>query len=297
MIEVISIIIRTYNESRYLNELLCAIENQITDKYKVEVVLVDSGSSDNTLDIAKKHQVNILHIDKEDFTFGRSLNLGCHFASGKYLVFISGHCVPSNNAWLVNLVNPLKEKEYSYVYGRQIGRDTTKFSEYQLFKKYFPENKDKAQGNYFCNNANAAINKSTWEQYYFDESLTGLEDLELAKRIFNSQEKIGYVENSCVYHIHNESWTQVKRRYEREALALQKIMPEIHFNIFDMFKYIFVAIYNDTVIALRQQCLIKEISSIVKFRFFQYWGAYKGNRMHRKLSRQAKLKYFYPKNN
>jgi hypothetical protein len=78
------------------------------------------------------------HIKKEDFTFGRSLNIGCEFANGEFLVFISGHCIPVKNDWIQQLVKPLSEGVAIYTYGRQIGRDTTKFSESQVFNKFYP---------------------------------------------------------------------------------------------------------------------------------------------------------------
>lgn len=103
--------------------------------FENEVVIVDSGSSDKTLEIAEQHRCNVVHIRKEDFTFGRSLNVGCEAARGEYLVFISGHCVPASSRWLHNLVMPICSSEVLYTYGRQLGRDATKFSEQQLFDK------------------------------------------------------------------------------------------------------------------------------------------------------------------
>jgi glycosyltransferase involved in cell wall biosynthesis len=75
----VSIVIRTYNEQRHLPELLAAISHQEVD-FEFETVIVDSGSTDNTLDIAKKFGCRISHIPKTEFTFGRSLNVGCEKA-------------------------------------------------------------------------------------------------------------------------------------------------------------------------------------------------------------------------
>ena len=83
-----SIVIRTYNEERYLNELLTAISEQKNNLVEHEVVIVDSGSTDRTLEIAEKHNCRITRIEKSEFTFGRSLNIGCDFARGDYLAFV-----------------------------------------------------------------------------------------------------------------------------------------------------------------------------------------------------------------
>jgi glycosyltransferase involved in cell wall biosynthesis len=292
---LVSIIIRTLNEERYLDELLCAIDSQNIDSFSCETVIVDSGSTDNSLSIAKLHNSRVTHIDKKDFTFGRSLNVGCEYANGEYLVFISGHCIPANKNWLKNLITPLIQKECNYSYGRQIGRDTTKFSEIQVFDKYFSNKNNIPQDGFFCNNANAAISRTAWNKFRFNESLTGLEDMFIAKQIYQDKGLIGYVADSIVYHIHDETWTQVRNRYEREAVALQKIMPEIRINSIDAIHFVIIGILKDIRIAIHKKVFFKEVLSIIMFRSFQYYGSYKGNHYCRKLSDIEKMKYFYPR--
>jgi rhamnosyltransferase len=291
---LVSIVIRTLNEEQHLNELLASIHEQDSDVFTVEVVIVDSGSTDATIAIAESHHVRITHIDRQEFSFGRSLNIGCDFSNGEILVFVSGHCIPATNTWLHELCMPLYEEKSQYAYGRQIGRDTTKFSERQVFDKYFPVYSMVPQSGFFCNNANAALLKSAWQGIHFDEYLTGLEDMYLARKLVESGEFVAYVSTAPVYHIHDESWSQVKRRYEREAIALQKINPEIHMNFSDFMRCLVSSILSDMGVALREKVFLKEIKNITFFRFFQYFGGYQGNHIQRKLSQQAKRKYFYP---
>lgn len=294
---LISIIIRTLNESLHLTELLQKINGQECSLGSTEVVVIDSGSTDDTLSIAEAFNCNITHITKRDFTFGRSLNEGCEYSSGEILVFISGHCIPCDKHWLENLVSPIAQGLVDYSYGRQVGRDTTKFSEQELFKKYFPDESQTPQEGFFVNNANSAIRRSSWRKFKFDESLTGLEDLDLAKRLVADCGRVGYCSDASVYHIHDEKWSQTLRRYEREAYALQTIMPEIHVNAVDMLRYIFVGIINDAVQAVRQKVFLSEIVGIVRFRVAQYFGTYRGNHLHRTVSRERKENYFYPRAN
>ena len=290
-----SIIIRTYNEERYLYELLKAISSQALPSSQYEIVIVDSGSIDNTISIAKSFNCRIVEISKSDFTFGRSLNIGCESSKGEILVFISGHCIPVGPNWLENLILPLMNNNCHYIYGRQIGRDSTKFSENQLFNKYFPQKAKIPQDSYFCNNANAAILKSVWINNRFNEELTGLEDMALAKELRNRKFLIGYSSDAIVYHIHNEHWSNVRHRYEREAIALQKIMPEVHISFINFVHYSVVGICSDIIQAFRERVFFKNIISIILFRIFQYWGGYRGNHEHRKISKKMKYKYFYPK--
>lgn len=292
---LVSVVIRTLNEERYLEELLSAIQSQILVNVLCEVVIIDSGSTDRTLQIAEEFSCRITHIDKQDFTFGRSLNWGSHFAQGDYLVYVSGHCIPASDSWLENLVAPLLEGLSGYSYGRQLGRDTTKFSEIQLFEKYFPEFSDIPQEGFFCNNANSAISRDVWEAFKFDENVTGLEDMELAKRYVEAGGSIAYVAEAPVFHIHDEVWAQTKRRYERESVALRIIMPELRITFIDMCRYIASAIINDVSVSLNQGNLCSVIVQIIRFRTAQYFGSYRGNRILKLEADRRRESYFYPK--
>lgn len=279
----------------YLDELLTQIYLQKCEYVDLEVVIVDSGSTDKTLDIAKKHGCRITHIKKSDFTFGRSLNVGCAFANGELLVFVSGHCIPTNERWLDELCKPLINNIVGYAYGRQEGKDTTKYSEYRHFDKWFPNYPKLPQEGFFCNNANAVLRKDLWDKFKFNEDLTGLEDMYLAKLLVESGHKIGYVSNASIYHIHDETWLQVRIRYEREAYALQSIMPDVHFTLPDFFRFLLSGVLTDAAAAIREKVLLNKFGEIILFRFNHYWGTYKGNHEVRKLSMQRKHNYFYPK--
>lgn len=292
----ISVVIRTYNEERHLRQLLSGIEAQLTPDHTVETVIVDSGSTDDTLKIASEFSVRIVPIRKEDFSFGRSLNVGCTAATGDLLVFVSGHCIPAGRHWLDKLVQPLIEQggTIGYVYGGQWGDARSRFSEKQIFSKYFPEISKIPQDGFYCNNANAATLRSIWVDHRFDEELTGLEDMHLAKRLVALKYKVAYVADAAVYHLHSEHWKQIRRRFEREAIALQHIMPEIHLSLRDTCRYFFRSVALDFVAARRQRVPLKHFHEIVLYRFNQFLGAYQGNHIHRQLSRQAKEAYYYP---
>lgn len=291
---LVSVVIRTLNEATYLDELLRVIGSQIKDNFEVEVVIIDSGSTDGTLSIAESYGCRITFITKDEFTFGRSLNMGSDFADGNILVYISGHCIPSEGTWLMSLIKPIQDGTAGYTYGSQVGRDTTKYAEGKIFEKYFPFQSKIPQNGFFCNNANSAIDREVWSKYKFDEQVTGLEDMELAKRYCDQKGKIAYVAEACVYHIHNETWIQTRRRYEREAIALQKIMPEVQIGFFDMLRYIWVSVISDCKASIAEGCFLREFASIIKFRIAQFTGSFRGNHDHRELSKKRKENYFYP---
>lgn len=290
----VSIIVRTLNEARHLPDLLDAIERQTITSAQRETIVVDSGSTDGTVAIAERHGCRVVAIAREDFSFGRSLNLGCAAASAPVLAFISGHCVPISQDWLENLITPIEQNAAALTYGRQKGGQTTRFSERQIFRKYFPESMGQAPNGFFCNNANAALKRNLWDAYRFDENLTGLEDLHIAKRLTESGHKIRYVPDAAVFHYHAETWRQVKRRFEREALALQIIMPEVHVEALTAFRYFTIAAITDLRKAAREGQFFENAWPIVAYRFCQYYGSWKGNHHHRKLSRETREQYFYP---
>jgi hypothetical protein len=289
-----SVVVRTLNEARHLEELLLGIAQQKTDGLDCEVVLVDSGSTDETLSIAEKYGCRILHITREQFSFGRSLNMGCEAASGDFLVITSGHCVPASPHWLKNLCQPLLDGVAQYSYGKQLGGATSQFSEHRVFDKYFPDTSSIPQQGFYCNNANSSLLKSVWQTYRFDEDLTGLEDMELAQRLVRDGGLVAYVADAPVYHYHAETWPQVLRRFEREAIALQRIMPSIHVGLVDTVRYTLRSIWRDSFYAQQTGQLQKTLLNIVRYRYHQYTGSYRGNQQHRKLSHAEKDKYFYP---
>lgn len=290
-----SIVIRTLNEAEHLPALLAGIATQDFPEGEIETVIVDSGSTDGTIELAKRNNANLVHIAKADFSFGRSLNLGCQAATGEALVFISGHCIPASTRWVGELIAPLLDGQAAYSYGKQIGGDATRFSETRIFAKYFPEISRIPQDGFFCNNANSALLMRVWANNPFDETLTGLEDMHLAKRLVSQGHAVAYVAEAPVFHLHDENWRQIRRRFEREAIALQHIMPDVHVSWADFARYVTSAILLDMGAALQQRRLRKAMGEIVLYRFMQFWGSYRGSHMQRNLSRKRREEYFYPR--
>lgn len=289
-----SIIIRCYNEEQHIGRLLSSIIQQTIKN--IEIIVVDSGSTDTTLSIISNFPVKIIYISKEDFSFGKALNVGCEAASGKYLVFISAHCWPEYDNWLKNLLSFFCENSVALVYGKQRGNENTNFSEHQIFKRWFPDKPQHEQSNYpFCNNANCAIRRDVWEQVPYDEEITGLEDIDWAKKIIEKGFKIKYSKEASIFHIHKESAKYIYNRYRREAIALKSIFPNEKFTILDFIHLSTINILSDCYSAFKKHILIHNIKSIIIFRYMQFLGAYRGF-LHRKtLSKQLKQTFYYPK--
>lgn len=292
----ISIIIRSYNEEKHIGRLLSGIiQQQEYNQDQVEIILVDSGSTDSTVPIASKFPVKVLTIKPEEFTFGRSLNVGCKVATGEIMVLASAHVYPLYDDWLNNLIIPFKNEKVGISYGRQIGDEQTKFSEHQVFAQWFPSESNFAQLHPFCNNANAAIRKSLWEELRYDETLTGLEDIEIAKRALEMDHYLAYVADAEIVHIHTETPQRIYNRYRREALAMKVIFPEQRFGLLDFIRFLLMNTLSDYYHAFYDRCLLKNFREIFIFRLMQFWGTYKGFSQTLSLTHQLRQTLYYPR--
>ena len=288
---MISLIIRAYNEEKYIGRLLEGIKQQTVKD--VDVILVDSGSTDSTVSIAESYGARVVRIPSAEFTFGRSLNYGIKAAKREFIVMASAHVYPVYPDWLETLLRPFQEEQVGLTYGKQRGYEGSKYSEHQIFHQWYPDASSADQATAFCNNANAAIRKSLWEQHPYDETLTGLEDLEWAKWAKAQGHKIAYAAEAEIIHIHNETPHGVYNRYRREAMALRKIYPEAHFNFYDFLRLTTTNILSDLWHAAREGALLKNISSIFWFRFAQFHGTRMGHRETSLITPQLRETFYY----
>lgn len=290
---VCSIIVRAYNEEKHIGKLFAGIRQQtLTD---VQVILVDSGSTDRTVEIARQYGVEIVHIDPKEFTFGRSLNKGISHAVADILVFASAHVYPVYPDWLEHMVSPFKDSKVAVCFGKQRGTENSKFSEQQVFYHWFPETSHVQEENPFCNNANAAIRRSLWMEHPYDENIPALEDLAWANWAMKKGYSVYYSAEAEIVHIHHESWKGVYNRYRREGMAFKQIYPEAHFSIGDLYRLLRANILADLKVARAQQVVSRQLLPILQFRMMQFWGTYQGYRQSRHvLNWQMKRTFYYP---
>ncbi|HEX4267604.1 MAG TPA: alcohol dehydrogenase catalytic domain-containing protein [Steroidobacteraceae bacterium] len=288
-----SVVIRAFNEERWLPELFESLHRQ---QYRdFESLVVDSGSVDRTRDIASANGARIVRLRSEDFTFGYSLNIGIEAARGSFIVIISAHAIPTDEHWLSRLIAPLRRAGIAMVFGGQRGHAVSKFSEARDFERVFhskPMSMD--DDHVFVNNANSAIRKDLWEQHRFDEGLPGLEDAEWAKYWIPRGLEIFYEPRACVYHVHTESWAQVRHRFHREGIAgrwtavriIRHIPREVARELWWGMK--------DIGLALRQGSYARLAGEILRYRYNKTLGIVKGiwdSRTITNPSKRAKLHF------
>jgi glycosyltransferase involved in cell wall biosynthesis len=259
----------------------------------MEVILVDSGSTDATASIAEHYGVKVVHIQPEEFTFGRSLNTGIAAASSEFIVIASAHVYPVYPDWLERLLEPFKDLQVALTYGKQRGDADSKFSEHQVFARWFPDQSEPRQSHPFCNNANAAIRRAVWQEHPYDETLTGLEDLAWGKEVHAAGHGVAYVAEAEILHVHDETPRGVYNRYLREAMAFKQIYPEAHFNLYDFVRNASASISFDLFHAACSCVLWRSLASIFWFRWMQFWGTYQGYRHSSPLTPELRQTFYY----
>ncbi|MEW6599774.1 MAG: glycosyltransferase family 2 protein [Nitrospirota bacterium] len=212
--------IRAKNEERHIGQTLDVLFSQTFKN--IEVIVVDSGSTDRTLEIARKYPVTIYEIKPEEFTWGYSLNYGFQRAKGEYVVNLSAHALPLSPDWIETLIANFDDEKVAAVMSKNLPcPDCNPFDRRGLLKKYnIPKQEIKGGYPYIFANYSSIIRRSVWEKVHYDETLTYAEDHDWAIKVSDLGYKIIYEPSAETYHSHNETLQQIYKRSYVEACAL-----------------------------------------------------------------------------
>ena len=296
-----SIIVRAFNEEKHLGNLFDGFDNQTYRDF--EVIVVDSGSFDRSREIAEVRADRLVRINSHDFTFGYSLNRGIEVAKGQFVVIVSAHVIPVDRYWLEKLITPLRDNNTAMSYGQQRGVACSKYSEAEDYRRIFGAMpKIEHPSNFSVNNANSAIKKVLWDQLEFDETLTGLEDIAWARHWMERGYQVIYEPNAAIYHIHEETWRQVRHRFYREAVAYRRmglkgrsaIPLELLKEIGKLFGDFISAANNRKNPVAKRLTFGQRIREIIYFRINMNYGALKGLiEKHPLDTRESREKTFF----
>jgi rhamnosyltransferase len=288
----VSLIIRCFNEEAHIGRLLTGALRQTSPPG--EIVIVDSGSTDQTISIASTFDVRVVSITPELFSFGHALNLGIAASDADIVILASAHVYPIYDTWIERLIAPFHDDSVALAYGRQQTPPRGRFSEQRLLSQWFPAQSAHRQRHPFCNNANAAIRRSVWENRQYDEALTGLEDLDWAKHAMEIGHSIAYVADAPVVHVHDESFTQIVNRYRREAIAHKDIYNDQDMGIATATRLAAINILGDYRDAIRMRRFRENIVDISIFRTAQFLGTYRGFAQSGPVTDELKRRFYYP---
>lgn len=195
---LVSIIIRTKNEERWIAHCLKSVFNQTHDN--IEVILVDNQSTDLTVKKAQQYPVKVVTIDQ--FRPGEAINIGIKVSSGEIISVLSGHCIPTSNQWLENLISELEDVTVAGVYGRQEPLAFSSALDKRDLMLVFGLDRKVQHKDSFFHNANSAFTRATWDQFPFDETVTNIEDRIWGNQVIAAGKKIIYEPEASVFHWH-----------------------------------------------------------------------------------------------
>ena len=216
---MVSVVIRTLNEANNLKKLL---EILSTQTIKHEVIVVDSGSTDNTLKVAKKYKCVIEKCIP--FTYGKALNIGIKKAQYKYICNLSAHCFPTSNTYLETMLDNFDHSRIAGVYSKQLPTEDANILDKRNLSIIFRDEKLYQQKDSFFNNASSMIRKDIWEYVKFDDQIEAWEDIKWSKEVQAMNYVIVYEPSAAVYHYHDEGNDRTIKRYEKEWSSLKEIL-------------------------------------------------------------------------
>ncbi|MBI5140263.1 MAG: glycosyltransferase family 2 protein [Candidatus Vogelbacteria bacterium] len=236
----VSIIIRSYNEEKWISPCLQAVFNQRYNDF--EVILVDNLSKDQTVKRARHWPVKIISVN--EFLPGRAINAGIKKSSGDYIVCLSAHCIPVNDRWLGNLLLNFDDNKVAGVYGRQEPLAFTSDTDKRDLITVFGLDKKIQLKDSFFHNANSMIRRDIWKKIPFDEKITNIEDRLWAREILRAGYKIIYEPEASVYHYHGIHQNQNLERLNNVVKIIENL------NARDGYKFSHLNLEHLNVIAM-----------------------------------------------
>ena len=232
-----TVFIPTFNGEKYLERLLHAVESQ-DFLYNFEILVIDSGSSDRTLEIIRSHpNVRLVQIPNSEFGHGKTRNLAASISRGEYIAFLSHDSIPLTKDWLTNLISPIVEQRDKCVasFGKQTARINSfpnlKYEIKNLFLKCGPDDRTTFVGgekiseheysrwDLFYSDVNSATSRKFLTKILPYRDVDYSEDLLFAKDLIDLGYVKAYVPSALVEHSNDVSISEYKKRIFDETVG------------------------------------------------------------------------------
>ncbi|MCR4674766.1 MAG: glycosyltransferase family 2 protein [Lachnospiraceae bacterium] len=237
-----SIVIPVKNGGKRFEDVLKMIFAQTTN-YTYEVICVDSGSSDDSVAVAKKYGADVYEIPPEEFGHGKTRNYGASLGTGEFIIFLTQDATPASVHWLDAMIDAMKlDEQIAGGFGKHLPYGDCNPPDRQMlenhFGRYGNENfiheltEDKKQQyfedegyrqylSFFSDNC-SCLRRSVWEKIPYDDTDFS-EDQIWARKILEAGYKKVYVPEGAVYHSHNYPISTYGQRYYDEFKALYRV--------------------------------------------------------------------------
>jgi rhamnosyltransferase len=225
----LSIVILTKNGGPLFKEVLAGLF-ACEGIFETEVLVIDSGSNDSTLEYAKEYpQLRIHRIPPSEFGHGKTRNLGAQMTTGSIIVYLVQDATPATPDFLKLLTAPVTEDGFAATFGRQLPRPSTNKIEQIFLEHTYPDRRevracsdeqDLGIKSIFFSNVCSAIRRDVWEQFPFDETLIMSEDQLWAKQVLLAGHRILYEPAATVFHSHNYGLKDIFKRNFDSGVSL-----------------------------------------------------------------------------
>ena len=281
----VSVIVRTFNEARWIADTLDALLAQDYPA-EVEVLVVDTGSTDGTLDIVRQSFTRVWHY-RQPYTPGGALNVGARATQYPLIVNLSADAKPASTAYLRALVHPLLEDaNVAATFGRDLPRPGALPSQARDLATWFPASSTLDAAQRFSN-ANACVRRSVWERHPFDENIKSTEDLLWARQVLADGYCIVYAPEATTFHTHSPACREVFIRAKRQRIALSTLAPsESRFSLWRALRFWGGLSLLDVHFAIKHRYPPRKWFYSWVFRACQAWGVYQGALSARRMAEE-----------
>lgn len=286
-----SIVIPTKNGGKVFAHSLAKLQQQ-TIWPSVELIVIDSGSTDETIAAAKNAGAKLIEISPAEFNHGATRDAGISIASCELVVLMVQDAEPNEPTLIEAMLDQFENPQVAGVYVRQIPRfdadmltkrnlnnwltgrvvpEVRKMQSLDWYDALAPIDKF-----YFCNfdNVCSAIRKSVWKQHPFGRINFG-EDIDWAERILKAGFAIAYHPAVAVIHSHDRPLTyEYKRTYVCHRKLYQQFGLHLVPSINGIFKAWAYCTSRDLLFISRQRAsFLEKISLFIRSPLLNFFGA------------------------
>jgi rhamnosyltransferase len=239
----VTVALPVLNGAALLDEVLGAVRAQRLDG-DVELLVCDSGSTDASVQIARRHGADVIEIPSTTFAHGPTRNLLMQRASGRVVAFLTQDATPADEHWLARLLSGFElGEDVALVHGPYCPRPGASPSVARELEQFFgsmaPDGdpvvdrptrdgrwRDVSARASFFTDANGAIARWAWERVPFPDAPYA-EDRLLALRMLEAGLAKAYVPAAAVLHSHDYSPWNLFRRYFDEFRGLRETFGHV----------------------------------------------------------------------